>query len=41
MNTTIWLLMVFMAILMWSAAGLLYKADVPKEKHICIRTRSA
>ena len=34
-----WLLLVAMAVLMWSATGLLYKAGIPKEKeeHICLK----
>ena len=39
MNQFLWLLLVVMAILMWSATALLYKAGVPKEKeeHICLK----
>ena len=35
----IWLLFIIMAILMWSATGLLYKAGVHdgKEEHICLK----
>ena len=39
MNSPIWLLLVAMAILMWSATSLLYKAGVHggKEEHICLK----
>ena len=39
MNSPIWLLLVIMAILMWSATSLLYKAGVhgDKEEHICLK----
>ena len=39
MNSTIWLLLVVMAILMWSATSLLYKAGIhgDKEEHTCLK----
>ena len=39
MNSTIWLLLVVMAILMWAATSLLYKAGVhgDKEEYICFK----
>jgi hypothetical protein len=38
-NSTIWLLLVVMAILMWAATSLLYKAGVhgDSEEHICLK----
>ena len=39
MNTAVWLLFVILAILMWAATSLLYKAGVRdgKEEHICLK----
>ena len=40
MNNAVWLLLVFMAILMWAATSLLYKAGIhgDNEEHVCLKT---
>ena len=40
MNNAVWLLLVFMAILMWAATSLRYKAGIhgDNEEHVCLKT---